>query len=920
MIDKSARKPYCDRFKFDLFHEEFSKLLSATKNGENHRVMLQQFIEENYDFWIDYDPLVSDEIALILSHEVYELYKLYPEPDNYISLKPSSVIIDEPEKKQPKIRDLAKEFLASKTRPQKILTILKYVNEHIAKPTTRRNLQSTLSQLHGIVEHYTDYDTWGLCSMPYKSHASDEDLEVPAEIVKHDTVSYPAFDQQLKAESYEFRYSTKRDHTPTEFFTKALSNSCKLDLGLGYFSSACFNVLACGFAHFVKNGGVMRMYINPGITKDDYELLRNSDSAEFEKRLLSSYDDMFKIFSHRDELFFRCLAYLIRTNRIEIKIVVLKDGGIAHEKFGIFEDITGNKVAFNGSMNLTASGLVRNIEVIDTTCSWQGEDAAKRINCYQEDFNTIWEGFNSNIDIYPAEDFCNRIVASYPEDTIDELVRFEEKVVEEIKNEKLEVLSSEEPHFPSKFPGAFPYQIEAYRNWIDHGKKGIFAMATGTGKTITSLNCALEEYQIDGFYRLVILVPSLALVEQWGDEVKNFNFKNVILVSSENSSWKQTLVRLSTKLAYGRDANYVLISTYNSFTMPDFQLLLPRIAKGAILIADEAHNIGSQSVRQAFRTLPIERRIALSATPNRVYDEEGTKEIETFFNDTYPYTYSFTMQQAIKAERLMEYKYFPKLASLNDEEMEKYADITKQLLRMFDGSTNSFSDPEKAKWLLMIRKNILHKASDKMNVFRSILHEIGEEKLKYCFVYSAAGKRSRSTEDDDENIDSYILKEMQAVLKDTYPNVTCNSYTGEDNKAQRKVKLSAFASGQLDVLFAKNCLDEGVDVPRAEYGIFTSSTGNPRQFVQRRGRLIRKHPDKTFAYIYDIIVTPNFSSPFYEKRFWKMERSLVMGEMRRVANFAQMASNYYTGAMDALSEVLSFYEIDLNDMVLNENN
>jgi ERCC4-related helicase len=222
----------------------------------------------------------------------------------------------------------------------------------------------------------------------------------------------------------------------------------------------------------------------------------------------------------------------------------------------------------------------------------------------------------------------------------------------------------------------------------------------------------------------------------------------------------------------------------------------------------------------------------------------------------------------------------------------------------------------------MLRKNVLHKARNKMSVFVDIIREIGEEKLKYCFVYSASGKRYDYEKDENEQYDIEILKQMQAITKATFPSVRCNSYTSNDNKELRRQKLDAFASGMIDVLFAKNCLDEGVDVPRAEYGIFTSSTGNPRQFVQRRGRLLRTHPDKRFAYIYDMIVSPNFHSLQYDQKWWKMEKSLVSGEMRRVANFACLADNYYTGAINSLQDLLDFYQIDLDGMVLieDENN
>ena len=75
-----------------------------------------------------------------------------------------------------------------------------------------------------------------------------------------------------------------------------------------------------------------------------------------------------------------------------------------------------------------------------------------------------------------------------------------------------------------------------------------------------------------------------------------------------------------------------------------------------------------------------------------------------------------------------------------------------------------------------------------------------------------------------------------------YPNKRCNTFTGMDSKDKRSLLLKSFADGNLDILFAMKCLDEGVDIPRAERGIFTSSTGNPREFIQRRGRLLRNHP------------------------------------------------------------------------------
>src|SRR5690606_20797032 len=127
---------------------------------------------------------------------------------------------------------------------------------------------------------------------------------------------------------------------------------------------------------------------------------------------------------------------------------------------------------------------------------------------------------------------------------------------------------------------------------------------------------------------------------------------NVIEVYSENSQWRRQLVSLKNNIQRGNKENFVIVSTYQSFTNADFQQILPKLPETMLLIADEAHNIGSEKVRVAFRKMKIKKRIALSATPNRIYDEGGTAELESFFNDKPSYVYSFPMSQAIKEGRL----------------------------------------------------------------------------------------------------------------------------------------------------------------------------------------------------------------------------------------------------------------------------
>ena len=722
----------------------------------------------------------------------------------------------------------------------------------------------------------------------------------------------------LKDKDFKYRYSTGRKDLPIDFCELALSNSTKFDIGLGYFSSASFNVLSVGFARFIINGGEMRLYINQHLTEDDYKLLQDNETVEFEERILQSFFSLKTTLSKRDEHFFRCISYLIQNKRIEIRIVVLKDGGLAHEKFGIFADENSDKVAFTGSMNLTAAALLKNIETIECTCSWKSEDNRERIEISEQDFAEIWTGTNESVFVFPAKKFCQEIVKTYPRVDPDELLFQEKEIIKKLSNrstDDTEFVPTKkiirEPHFPDKYPnGARPYQIQAHEAWVKNGKQGIFAMATGTGKTITSLNCALQEYQTDKVYQLLILVPTIALVEQWIDEIGLFDFKNLIEVYSENSQWRRQLVSLKNKIQRGSNENFVIISTYQSFTNDDFQKILPKLSDTILLIADEAHNIGSENVRAAFRKMEIKKRIALSATPNRIYDQEGTAELESFFSDKPPYIYSFPMSQAIKEGRLMEYCYFPKMVYLNEPEMEKYAEFTKKLMNLFDSGTGKFKNDVEATKLLMLRKQVLHKAEDKMRVLRDIITEIGQDKLKYCFVYVPEGY--------SENEDESILQKMLDTIKDVFPKTTCNTYTGRNSKKERTAILNGFENGNIDVLLAMKCLDEGVDVPRAEYGIFASSTGNPRQFIQRRGRLLRKHPDKTFAYTYDMIVAPNFRSSHYSNEFFKMEKSLVKGELARVAYFADLATNTHS-AKEILQELADHYQLNLSELILSIN-
>lgn len=467
-----------------------------------------------------------------------------------------------------------------------------------------------------------------------------------------------------------------------------------------------------------------------------------------------------------------------------------------------------------------------------------------------------------------------------------------------------------------KFPfveGPRAYQKKALDAWIKNKYKGFFAMATGTGKTITSLNCLLHLYQEEGSYKSLILVPTMSLVEQWKKECTKFGFRNIIKISSKERSWKDAIMRIVTNSYFNeKKLSYVIIATYASFVKPETCSRLEELPSSTLLIADEAHNMGSNLMLKAMKRVVFQRRIGLSATPYRQYDPQGNRSIKDFFGIEDHYTFEYNMAEAIEKGVLSKYRYFPHVVNLNEDEMEQYLILSKQIAKFFHDDTEMFDDNPVLTALLLKRKRIIHKAVNKLVKFKEIINELYQEKgsLKYTMVYAPEGSCPDDSyysvvddrdefEDCDDDIPLINLYTMLVAETDKY--TTVEQFTARETDRDRI--LQDFANGITEVLVAMKCLDEGVDVPRAENAIFCASTGNPRQFIQRRGRILRIHEDKSIAYIHDLVVVPYVD---YDIESFNMERSLLKRELQRVSDFAQLATNSsYTE--NVLKDIIEYY-------------
>ena len=731
-------------------------------------------------------------------------------------------------------------------------------------------------------------------------------------------------------------YVPGEEYSPERFFDDGLKNSTEFDLKLGYFSSAAISVLAEGFATFISRGGYMRLIINHIVSKKDKEAITNGVMGNvIDCSDLSNFQYLKTTFNEYQEQFFRCLAYMISQKRIDIRIIKPRgQKGIAHTKSGQFRD--GDSItAFTGSANFTISGLFNNIEEIKIDRSDSVDRMVqKRIEKQRKDFDAIMSGDKKGIDYLSPKDLVEAISTNYGDSDIEELLDVEKKLREVKKQHDIVATSVHEDIAPSipKFPYDKPreYQQLAFENWKNNNQQGLFAMATGTGKTITSLNCLLEIYNRNGYYKAIILVPTITLVNQWEKECWKFNFGNIIKVYSKNTEWRSKIELLMMTEKYRKPSeptqNFIIISTYASFARENvFSILNSFERTKVLLIADEAHNMGSPSILKRLGMINYLRRIGLSATPERQFDDNTNKKLYRFFGAEEKFTFEYSMEEAIKKGVLCKYYYYPHLVKLTDEEMANYIELSEKISKYFNYNSGLFDKKDEILMgLLLARKRIIHKAANKLGAFKKIIEERYERtgNLKYSLIYVPEGNKPDYFSDsdifdkseqvaDDAVSDHLIDVYTEAVMKiDKY--ITVRKFVS--GQKDRDAILADFAKGKLQVLTSMKCLDEGVDVPRSELAIFCASTGNPRQFIQRRGRVLRTHPDKYMAEIHDLVVAPKVSAT---SSSYKMEQSLLKGELMRVKNFSMLSENPSYSQME-LKSVMEHYGLNMynNDHIV----
>lgn len=674
-------------------------------------------------------------------------------------------------------------------------------------------------------------------------------------------------------------YRTGRDDMVRDFFVPCMEAAELYRRAAGYFTSFGLALAARGVASLASRGGKMKLVVSPHLDPEDVEALQAAADAPRDalraiaaKSLADIEDALIK-----DRL--NALAWLAAAGLLEIRLALRLDPdgkygrGIFHEKSGIFTDSEGNHVAFSGSSNETAGGLIENFESIKAFCSWK--DAEGRVQEEIDNFEALWDNTTPGLKVINFSDAGGELLERY---------RDPKNPPPGMPQHILKQPGSETGFRPPRGFDLRPYQADAIRAWSKAGGKGIFAMATGSGKTLTALTLASKVAERNQPLVLLVVCPFINLCRQWIREIAAFGVQAVACFEGRDR-WQSQLEESYQQLGVGMSKVVAIVTTNATFMSDAFQLRLrPRVASGAahhLLVADEVHNLGAERIKDVLLD-GITMRLGLSATPERHHDPVGTAVVLNYFGGI---VYEYSLSQAIADGRLCNYRYHPVPVELTDEETDAYEEITAKLAKFFPGRDMDDDIAKAAMSLLIKRARLLGGAVNKLEALDRVITAMPEKPTKAIF-YCGDGRTTDAITDEE-------VRQIQAVsrLLGEKHGLRVRNFTFRETTQEREEILRDLNSGFLDGVVAIRCLDEGIDLPELRMGFLLASSTNPRQFIQRRGRLLRNAPGKNGATIYDFFVSPPDLGGKLDDSGFNMERSFFQKELSRIVEFCRMAEN-----------------------------
>ncbi|MBR3313096.1 MAG: DEAD/DEAH box helicase family protein [Atopobiaceae bacterium] len=715
----------------------------------------------------------------------------------------------------------------------------------------------------------------------------------------------------LKDLNIRSEYRTKMSDIAKEFLVPVLSEAVTYDRAVGFFSSSALAEMAKGIGRIAQRGGRIRLIASPNLSEEDIKAIESGYARRerIRQRLLEGLVDI-DMLGMADKNCLNMLADLIASGLLDIRIAFAESRtgyGIYHEKVAIVTDEVGDKVAFSGSMNESATAMRENYEAIDVFRSW--DDPEDRVRSKEAAFEAIWDDREPGVSTFDFPEVKDEIVRRYrtsrPDYTNDLVMMDVEYSGHASRGRRYPY-----PEVPDEYT-LRGYQEEAIAEWRKRGFRGIYDMATGTGKTVTALASIVELCQYVGNELAVVIVcPFQHLVDQWVKDIELFNIEPIIGYStSPQRDWERRLDHAIRNQKFGVKGSkfFCFVCTNGTYAATRVQRMLGKIRKQKLLVVDEAHNFGAEYIRSLLRE-DFQYRLALSATIERYGDNEGTDALFSYFGER---CIKYTLEEAIYGRGaeppcLTPYRYHPVIVYLEDEELRQYSALSAEIAKaMRVGRDGKRKLTEQGKMLALKRARIVAAAHGKLPALRREIAPYVDD--NYMLVYCGA----TLVEIDGgvvPGVDDYEIRQIDAVthLLGNGLNMRVRQFTSRESSAEREEIKEMFADADLQALIAIKCLDEGVNIPMIKTAFILASTTNPREYVQRRGRLLRKDREgkKLRAEIYDFVTLPR---PAEEAGFLPDEETcgekrLVYNELVRAREFAELAENC-TEASEILDEI-----------------
>ena len=694
---------------------------------------------------------------------------------------------------------------------------------------------------------------------------------------------------------YKSLYIVPRDNFVAQALIPSLRHAEAFDCMFGFFGSAALKSIAPGLATYLAEASrPMRLIASPNISTEDSAALREGVSTPrevLEARLQDLLGEARLSSSAIVQHTLTCLAYMLATKQLQMRLAWLRSGSLFHPKVWVFQDGTDRVVA-HGSSNMTTSGLETNHEQIRVEASWDGPKAQETISTLTDEFNALWEGardyvWSLDLPVAIAHDLVREYAPDCPPTMEDFHTAWAEdsKVIEELQlplpfnGASHASPMTDIPHLtiPADLAlnsGPFAHQGRAIAAWEAANHRGIWAMATGSGKTVAALAAATRLQEKTQSLLIVISAPYRPLVAQWVEEVRAFGI-TPLQTEGTSETRAQRLDVAMHRLLSGESKVEVQVATVNFLTSAPFRRVLDAMPESitALFIADEVHNLG----RPSFLANKPERftyRLGLSATPERQYDPEGTEALYGFFG---PLVFEYTLQEAIGV-CLVPYQYHIHAVTFSEEEYEEWKSLTARLLRLgvrADVEPDESGDmSDKELRLLIARRRLVESAANKVDVLRRLLQKRSRDDIRHTLVYATDKNRTQL-----ETVNHMLQHELNLIIHEFTAQETAH-------RTRAAALLDRFAVGDFHILTCMRVLDEGVNIPQVSEVFLLASNTVRRQWIQRRGRVLRKCEaiQKRLAHLHDFVVVP---SDLREPE----AKAILAGELERAREFATLANN-----------------------------